>query len=439
MVVRRGLRARARGVAGITGQDGVGGRGTGAAPRGVAIVGATGSIGRSALDVIRRHPDRLRAVALAAHHQWEQVCTAAVAGGAEAVALADPHAADQARARLVGTSIRVLDGDAGVAEVAGWPSAAVTLAAAAGVAGLPPVVSALESGRDVALANKESLVAAGRLVTALATAHGVRLLPVDSEHSAIFQCLHGRNPAGVARLWLTASGGPFRNWPAARIDAATPAEALRHPTWNMGRRVTVDSATLLNKGLEIIEAAWLFGVATDAISVAVHPQSVVHSLVQFVDGTWLAQCAETDMRLPIAHALSYPERWAWTDGAGIDLFALGHLDFEAPDTLRFPCLALAYEAARRGRLAPAALNAADEVAVARFLAGEIRFGDIPRVIEHALGQHTPGDDGDLRSVLSADSAARRHAGEWSPSRTFPASAQGTGATLPGRRRKEATS
>lgn len=425
-------------MAAIAGRGGADGHGRGGTPRGVAIVGATGSIGRSALDVIARHPDRLRAVALAAHGQWESLCAAAAATGAQAVALADPLAADRARAALAGTSIQVLDGEAGVAEVACWPTAEITLAATAGVAGLVPVVAALQAGKDVALANKESLVAGGRLVTRLASARGARLLPVDSEHSAIFQCLHGRHAAGVARLWLTASGGPFREWSAARIAGATPAEALQHPTWKMGSRVTVDSATLLNKGMEIIEASWLFGVEADAISVAVHPQSIVHSLVQFVDGTWLCQCAEADMRLPIAYALSYPERWAATGGTGIDLFTLGHLDFEAPDTERFPCLELAYAAARAGYLAPASLNAADEIAVQRFLAADIRFGDIPRVIEQVLGQHTPGDDADLGGILAADASARRCAAEWRPPRVFPARAPGS-ANRVGSRRKEATS
>jgi 1-deoxy-D-xylulose-5-phosphate reductoisomerase len=385
-----------------------------AAVRAVALVGATGSIGQNTLEVVARYPGRLRLAALAARRNWEAVCTAAVAFGAEAVALADPQAAAAARRRLEGTGIRVLDGEAGVEEVARWPGADITLVAASGIAGLRPVLAALGAGRDVALANKESLVAAGRLVTATAARQGARLLPVDSEHSAIFQCLRGRDAAGVARLWLTASGGPFRDWPGWRIATASPEQAQRHPTWRMGQRITVDSATLMNKGFEVLEACWLFGLDPAAVRVVVHPQSLVHAFVQFVDGALLAQCAPPDMRLPIAYALSYPERWAASGVPALDLYSLGRLEFEPPDPERFPCLRLAYAAAEAGGLAGAVLNAADEVAVERFLRREIAFGDIPRLVEFVLSRPVTGDDGRLEDVLAADAQARHLAWQWKP-------------------------
>ena len=364
------------------------------------------------MDVVARHADRLRLVALAAGAQWRPLCSAAVAFGVEAVALHDPLAAKQAAAWLAGTGIAVLAGPEGVEAMAAWPSADVALVAPTGVAGLAPTLAALRAGKDVALANKESLVAGGRLVTAAAAAAGKRLLPVDSEHSAIFQCLHGRQASGVERLWLTASGGPFRNWPAASLASATPAQALAHPTWRMGPRITVDSATLFNKGLEIIEAAWLFGLAPTAISVLVHPQSIVHSMVQFVDGSVLAQCAVPDMRLPVLVALSFPERWAWRDGPVLDPAALRRLDFEPPDRVRFPCLELVRAAAGIGGTAPAALNAADEVAVSRFLVGEIGFTDIARLLDDVLVHHDPASDTDLAAVLAADQTARAEARAW---------------------------
>ena len=380
----------------------------------MALVGATGSIGTSALDVVARHADRLRLVALAADTRWRPLCEAARRFSVEAVALRDPGAARAAGERLSGSGIAVFAGAAGVERVAAWPSADVTLAAPTGLSGLLPVLAALRAGKDVALANKESLVSGGRLVTQAAAASGGRLLPVDSEHSAIFQCLQGRQAAGVRRLWLTASGGPFRAWPAERLVAATPAEALAHPTWRMGPRITVDCATMFNKGLEVIEAAWLFGVAVDAVEVVVHPQSLVHSLVQFVDGSMLAQCGVPDMRLPILFALSYPERWAWPEAPVLDLAATGRLDFQPPDPARFPCLDLVRAAGRRGGTAPAALNAADEVAVARFLAGDIGFGDIPRLLSEVLDAHPLGSDAHLDAVLEADAAARSAAGAWRP-------------------------
>ena len=397
---------------------------SGRGPRGVAIIGATGSIGRAALDVIARWPEHLTVVALAAGTSWEELCAIARTTRAQVIALADPAAAARAREALAGTTVQVLDGPEGVRHVATWPGADVTLAAPTGLAGLGPVVAALTAGRDVALANKESLVAGGRLVTRLARERGARLLPVDSEHAALFQCLHGRHAEAVRHLWLTASGGPFRDWPMHALERATPEQALRHPTWRMGPRVTVDSATLVNKGLEVIEAAWLFGVAPEAVRVLVHPQSIVHALVEYVDGAWLAQCAPADMRLPIAHALAHPDRLPVPQVPALDLAALGHLDFEPPDRQRFPCLDLAYAAAAAGRGAPAALNAADEVAVTRFLHGDISFGDIPRLLASVLERHVPVDDGGLEGILQADADARRLAEGWRQS--VPAAASGRG-------------
>lgn len=388
--------------------------------RGVAVVGATGSIGSQALAVIAAHPGRLRAVALAAASHWEQICDDAVRLGVEAVALAQMPAAERARARLAGTGVAVFAGPEGVDLVAAWPSAQTLLAAPTGVSGLRPVLAALRAGKDVALANKESLVAGGRLVTEHAARYGGRLLPVDSEHSGLFQCLEGKDRNTVRHLWLTASGGPFRRWGLRRLLRATPAEALQHPTWSMGPRVTVDSSTLFNKGLEVIEASWLFGLPVETVRVVVHPQSLVHAFVQFVDGSFLAQCALPDMRLPISYALTYPERHALPDLPPLDPTALGHLDFEPPDPRRFPCLGLAYAAARAGGLAPAVLNAADEVAVQRFLNGDIGFGDIAAVVEDALGGRYGGDDTDLEAVLAADAAARQQAAAWRATRTAPA-------------------
>lgn len=387
------------------------------ATRRVALIGATGSIGRQTLEVLAAHPDRLRLVALAAGSNWEAVCAAAVATGAEAVALAAADAARLAQARLAGRGIAVLSGQQGVQAVAAWPTADITLAAATGIAGLLPVTAALRAGKDVALANKESLVAAGRLLQLLVRRHGGRLLPVDSEHSGLFQCLEGRAIAEVARLWLTASGGPFRTWSAKRIAAATAVEALRHPTWNMGPRVTVDSATLFNKGLEVIEASHLFELPVDSVRVVVHPQSVVHAMVELTDGSFLAQCAHPDMRLPIAYALSHPQRWARPEVRTLDPTRLGRLDFEPPDPERFPCLDLAYAAARAGGLQPAALNAADEAAVQRFLAGDIGVADIPRILAEVLARCPDGEDTDIEAVLAADAWARARAAAWRPAVT----------------------
>jgi 1-deoxy-D-xylulose-5-phosphate reductoisomerase len=281
----------------------------------------------------------------------------------------------------------------------------------AGVAGLRPLWRALNAGKHVAVANKEPLVAAGELLMAKVREQGVHFLPIDSEHSALFQCLRGEDPRHIARLWLTASGGPFRTLSWEELETVTVEQALQHPTWRMGPKVTIDSATLMNKGLEVIEAHWLFGVPVERIHILIHPQSTVHSLVEFVDGSLIAQMDRPDMRNPIQFALTYPERWP-TSRPRLDLTQLRTLTFEPPDFDRFPCPLLAYEAARIGGTMPAVLNAANEVAVARFLSGEMRFTDIPRLVEAVMAQHHPQPVRDLETVLAADAWARRIAQGW---------------------------
>jgi len=299
----------------------------------------------------------------------------------------------------------VLIGPEGLAALAGGTPADLVLVGVVGVAGLEPTLAALSAGKDVALATKEVLVAGGALVTSAATLRGRRILPVDSEHSAIFQCLAGQDAGAVARLWLTASGGPFLRLDREAMEAVTPADALRHPTWQMGPKVTVDSATLMNKGLEVIEAHWFFGVPASRIEVVIHPQSLVHSLVEFVDGSLLAQLGAPDMHLPVQYALRYPRRLPAT-GTRLDLRTLGTLGFEPPDPLRFPCLGYAREALEMGGTAPAALNAANEVSVRQFLEGRIRFPEIARNVRRVLDRHTPAPATSVVAVLAADREAR---------------------------------
>jgi 1-deoxy-D-xylulose-5-phosphate reductoisomerase len=324
------------------------------------------------------------------------------------VALATGEAVDRFRAAYPAFGGRVLSGPDGLVAVAVASAADIVLCASSGTAGLEAVMAAIEAGKRIALANKEVLVMAGELVTAAARRHGVSLLPVDSEHNAIHQCLHGRAPNEVRRLILTASGGPFRDLSPAALDAVGPEAALRHPTWQMGRKITIDSATLMNKGLEVIEAHWLFGIPADAIDVVIHPQSIVHSLVELADGSVIAQLGVTDMRLPIQYACSYPERW---DGAlpRLDLVRAGRLDFGAPDLDRFPCLRLAYRALRAGATTAVALNAANEVAVASFLEGRLGFTGIPTVIKRVMNDHRPEPVFSVETVRRVDAWARAHA------------------------------
>ncbi len=373
-------------------------------PKRVLILGSTGSIGEQAIEVVAAS-EELELCGLSAGHRWERLCVQARDHGVGQIAIAEPEAG-KAASKQLGSEVRVLVGDAGVRELVGASEPDVVLNAIVGFAGLGPTIVALTGGLDLALANKESLIVGGELVMALAEASGARLVPVDSEHSALHQLLHGEAPGTVDRLVLTASGGPFRG----RDDLAgvTPEEALAHPTWEMGGRITVDSATLMNKGFELIEAHHLFGFPYEAIEVVVHPQSIVHALVKLNDGASLAHLGHPDMRVPISYALHWPER-ADVDAPKLDLATVGELTFEAPDTGLFACLRLAREAGIAGGTAPCVLNAADEVAVQAFLEGRLPFTGIAEVAAdtlEALPAETPAHFDDL---FAADSEAREHA------------------------------
>lgn len=380
----------------------------------VAVLGSTGSIGRQTLEVIEANSKRFEIVSLAAGRSIDLLAEQAAMWRPRLIAVADAQGAERLKARI-DPSIRVVWGAQGLVEAAVESGADIVVVAVVGSAGLPATMAALEAGRRVALANKETLVAGGELVmAALARSRG-ELIPVDSEHSAIHQCLVGEEPQAIRRLVLTASGGPFRHATLEQMKAAGPEEALRHPTWSMGGKITIDSATLMNKGLEVLEAHWLFGVDYDRIEVVIHPQSIVHSLVEFVDGSVKAQLGTPDMRTPIQYALTYPERAAVAWGS-LSLAQAGALTFEPPDLERFPCLSLAYQAGRAGGTAPAVLSAANEVAVEAFLNRHIGFFDIVTCVESVLQAHTVTKASDLESVLDADRWARRRAREWIYSR-----------------------
>ncbi len=381
--------------------------------RGVAVLGSTGSIGRSTLDVIGAHPELFRVTSLGAWRSWETLVAQARRFRPETVILLDPGAADKAREalRAAGSATRVETGVAALEAAAADASVDLVMAAIVGAAGLLPTLSAVRAGKCVLLANKEALVMAGRLLMDLVRDSGGALIPIDSEHNAIFQCmpagyLPGVAARGVTRVILTASGGPFRATAARDLPYVTPDEACAHPKWKMGRKISVDSATLMNKGLEVIEATLLFSLPESQVDIVVHPQSVVHSLVQYADGSLLAQLGAPDMRVPIAQALAWPERI--TSGVeSLDLAALGRLDFEPPDHGRFPSLDLARAAARAGGTAPALLNAANEVAVQAFLDHRLNFTGITTVIDQVLQQLEPHPVTDLDDVLEADATARR--------------------------------
>jgi len=378
--------------------------------RRLAVLGATGSIGESTLDVVRRFPDRFRVVALAAGgRRIDRLAAQVRETGARWVAAPDRAAADALRSR--GVAAEILAGPQGLVQVAGLEEADVVVSAVVGAAGLLPTYAAVLAGKTVALANKESLVAAGEVVMAAARRTGARILPVDSEHSALFQALEGRGPGQVRRLILTASGGPFRGRSRSSLAGVGVDEALAHPNWSMGPKITVDSATLMNKGLEVIEARWLFDVPADRIDVAVHPESIVHSLVEFVDGSLIAQLGPPDMRIPIAYALSYPERLPLPD-LSIDLVRAGRLTFEEPDRDAFPCLDLAYEALRAGGTVPAVLSGANEEAVAAFLARRLGFLEIAEAVAAALEAHRPHALTTVQEALEADLWARRFVKGW---------------------------
>jgi len=381
----------------------------------LAVLGSTGSIGVSTLDVVARHPGRYTVEALAAATNDGRLLEQCVRHRPRVAVLqcADAARRLEAALRAAGCGTEVLYGATALEEVAAAPQVDAVMAAIVGAAGLPSTLAAARTGKRVLLANKESLVVAGPLLIDAARTGGATLIPIDSEHNAIFQCLPGgletgRPAAGVRRVLLTASGGPFLRTPLERMARVTPGEACAHPRWNMGRKISVDSATLMNKGLELIEACVLFGMEPRQVEVVVHPQSIVHSMVEYVDGSILAQLGNPDMRTPIAHALGWPERIA-SGVQSLDLVAAARLDFEAPDTARFPALALARAAAEAGGTAPSALNAANEVAVAAFLEGRLGFLEIPRVIEAVLGRHAMRPATSLDDVLEADRWGREMA------------------------------
>jgi 1-deoxy-D-xylulose-5-phosphate reductoisomerase len=371
--------------------------------RALAILGSTGSIGTSTLQVVASQPDRFRVAALAAGNNLDLLEAQVRRFRPALVAVRDGEVADAFRARLpAGT--RLVHGEEGRREAA-IGEVDVVVCALVGSMGVRSAWAAVDAGKTLALANKEALVVGGAHLTRRAAETGAAILPVDSEHNAVHQCLRGETPSEIHRLWLTASGGPFRSWSRERLVAATPEQALQHPTWRMGRKVTIDSATLMNKGLEVIEAHWLFGLPGERIRVLVHPGSVVHSMVEFVDGSFKAQLGVTDMRGPIQYALTWPERHR-SDLPPFDPVAAGPLVFEEPDLQRFRCLSLAYAALSAGGAAPAVLNAANEVAVAAFLEGRAGFLDIPAAVEAALARHASHPAGSLDELLEADRLAR---------------------------------
>ncbi len=378
----------------------------------IAILGSTGSIGQSTLSVIEKHPDRFAVASLAAGRNLETALEQCTRWRPRVVSMATGALADELRQRLRETGVsgvEVVSGTAGAIRVATLPEADFVVSAIVGVAGLEATYAAVEAGKPIGLANKEAMVAAGEILTAAAKSHNVPLLPIDSEHNAIHQCMRGGEKREVKRIWLTASGGPFRNLPLSQFESITVEQALKHPTWVMGRRITIDSATMLNKGLEIIEACRLFDLPPSAVKVTVHPESTVHSLVEYIDGSILAQISVTDMRLPILYAMSYPERVA--SDLTFDMTALAQLNFQPPDFERFPCLRLAYEAAGIGGAHPIALNAADEIAVDAFLQRTIPFPAIARTIERVLEETPETHPATIAEVLALDRQAREAAAE----------------------------
>jgi 1-deoxy-D-xylulose-5-phosphate reductoisomerase len=386
---------------------------------GVAILGSTGSIGVSTLDVLQRHADRFRVVALTAHQDVEALFQQCLIHEPDYAVMADPDSATRLRDRLqsAGRPIEVLAGVAGLERVAALPDVGYVMAAIVGAAGLLPTLAAAKAGKRVLLANKEALVMAGSLFMTAVREQGVELLPIDSEHNAIFQCLpptfaaEGLDAGGVRRILLTGSGGPFRVTPLDQLPDVTPEQACAHPNWSMGRKISVDSATMMNKGLEVIEAHWLFGASRERIEVVVHPQSVIHSMVEYQDGSVLAQLGNPDMRTPIAHALAWPRRL--TSGvAFLDFTQVAKLEFQAPDFARFPCLKLAFAALEAGQTAPAILNAANEIAVQAFLDRKIRFTDIAAVVQYTLEQVNRRAVTSLAVILDADAQARAAASDW---------------------------
>ncbi len=382
-------------------------------PLRLTVLGATGSIGLNTLDVVARHPERYQVVALTAHRNHERLAELCRRHRPRYAVMADAGSAEPLAALLKDTETEVLAGVEGLVKVAGLPEVDAVMAAIVGAAGLPPTLEAARAGKRVLLANKEALVMAGALFMEEVQRSGATLLPIDSEHNAIFQCMPagfraGRRPEGVRRILLTASGGPFRETPVSALASVTPEQACAHPNWDMGRKISVDSATMMNKGLEVIEACWLFGLPASQVQVVLHPQSVIHSMVDYEDGSVLAQLGNPDMRTPIAHALAWPERID-SGVEPLDIFAVGRLDFEPPDLERFPCLGLAYRAWEAGGTAPAILNAANEVAVQAFLDGRLSFTGIAETIGAVLDEVEARPATDLATVLADDGRARKAA------------------------------
>ncbi len=382
---------------------------------GLTILGSTGSIGISTLDVVARHQHRYRIVALTANRDVDGLFDQCRQYRPEFAVMADPNSALllERRIKESGLSVQVLSGVEGLEQVAALDEIQYVMAAIVGAAGLLPALAAARAGKRILLANKEALVVSGELFMQTAADHGAEILPIDSEHNAVFQCMpgdfkRGLEQVGVSQILLTASGGPFRTLPLDQLNEVTPAQACAHPNWEMGRKISVDSASMMNKGLEVIEACWLFHTTPEHVKVVLHPQSVIHSMVAYTDGSVLAQLGNPDMRTPIAHALAWPERID-SGVAPLDLFKVARLDFEEPDLQRFPCLRLAYEAIASGGIAPAVLNAANEVAVAAFLEQRIPFTAIPEVIETVLGRMDTTSAPDLEVLLDADDEARRKA------------------------------
>lgn len=375
----------------------------------VTILGVTGSVGQSTLDLIQRQPEAFEVVAVTANRDVEGLATSAIAANAKRAVIADERFYADLKARLSGTGIEVAAGEGAVVQAASIP-VDWTMAAIVGCAGLLPVMAALERGGALAFANKEALVSAGPLMIDVAKRTGAKLLPVDSEHNAIFQCLDQSAPKSIAKIILTASGGPFRTWTLEQMAAAGPEQALKHPNWTMGAKITIDSATMFNKGLELIEAHYLFDLPSDRLDVIFHPQSVIHSMVEYVDGSVLAQLGTPDMRIPIAHCLAWPDRME-TPVQRLDLAAIARLDFEAPDEVRFPALRLARAAMIEGGAATAILNAANEVAVSAFLEKRIGFTRIAEIVELVLERYRPSSPRTIDDVMAIDAEARTFANE----------------------------
>lgn len=376
--------------------------------RRISVLGATGSIGASTLDLIRRQPDLWDVVALTAHGNAVELAKLAREFGAKVAVVADERKLPELREALAGTPIEAAGGEQALIDAA-HREADITVAAIVGCAGLAPTMAAIEQGRTVALANKEALVSAGEVMTAAVAKHGTTLLPVDSEHNAIFQCLSGNAHKDVRWITLTASGGPFRDWTLEQLQTATPAQAIKHPNWSMGAKISVDSASMMNKGLEFIEAYHLFPVGLDRLRIIVHPQSIIHSMVEYRDGSTLAQLGPSDMRVPIASCLAWPSRMDTPLAAQLDLAAIGELTFRAPDEKRFPATKLARQAAQAGGGIPAVLNAANEIAVDAFLNGRIGFTRIAAMVEEVLGRYAPPPPATLGDVYDVDAQARRAA------------------------------